>query len=207
MKVKIQHWIYLAIFIIASLWSGYNAYDLTLWFLEAGMCLVGVAVLIFTYTRFRFTELTYAFILIHIIVLLIGAHYSYAKVPAFDWLAEAFGWTRNNYDKLGHFMQGFVPAMIIREVLMRRQVLQKKSWLPFIVVSICLAISAFYELIEWWVAVSMKDVGNDFLGTQGYEWDTQSDMFLAMIGATTMLILFSKLQNMQIKQLTAEDTE
>ncbi len=198
--MKKKYWVYLIIFFAVALWSGINPYETGLWFLEAGMCLVGVAILALTFKRFKFTDLTYTFILIHIIILFIGAHYSYAKVPLFDWIRDVFDQSRNNYDKVGHFAQGFVPAMIARELLIRLDVVKKRSWLPFLVVSICLAISAFYELIEWWVAVLSNDVADDFLGTQGYVWDTQSDMFCAMIGAICMLIFFSKLQDKQIQQ-------
>lgn len=198
--MKKKYWVYLIIFFAVALWSGINPYETGLWFLEAGMCLVGVAILALTFKRFKFTDLTYTFILIHIIILFIGAHYSYAKVPLFDWIKDVFDQSRNNYDKVGHFAQGFVPAMIARELLIRLDVLKKRSWLPFLVVSICLAISAFYEFIEWWVAVLSNDVADDFLGTQGYVWDTQSDMFCAMIGAICMLIFFSKIQDKQIQQ-------
>lgn len=199
-RVKKTHWVYLAIFVLVGLWSAIHAYGSTLWILEALPCIIGIALLVFTYKRFQFTDITYLFILIHFIILFVGAHYTYARVPAFDWLSELFGWGRNNYDKLGHFAQGFIPAMVVREVLIRLDVLKKRSWLPFIVVSICLAISAFYELFEWWAAVIFKQSADDFLGMQGYEWDTQSDMFCAMIGAITMLILLSKIQDKQIKE-------
>ncbi|MDU1890493.1 MAG: DUF2238 domain-containing protein [Dysgonomonas sp.] len=196
-----KHWVFLIIFLIVGIWSGINPYETGLWFLEAGMCLVGVAILVMTFKRFKFTNMTYVFILIHLIILFVGAHYSYAKVPLFDWIKEVFDQSRNNYDKVGHFAQGFIPAMIARELLIRLKVLNKRSWLPFLVVSICLAISAFYELIEWWVAVLSNDGAEDFLGMQGYEWDTQSDMFCAMIGAICMLVFFSRLQDKQIKKL------
>lgn len=196
-----KHWIFLIIFFIVGIWSGINPYETGLWFLEAGMCIVGVAILAFTFKRFRFTDMTYVFILIHLIILFVGAHYSYAKVPLFDWIKEVFDQSRNNYDKVGHFAQGFIPAMITRELLIRLDVLKKRSWLPFIVVCICLAISAFYELIEWWVGALSDDGADDFLGTQGYVWDTQSDMFCAMLGAICMLIFFSKLQDKQISKL------
>lgn len=195
-----KHWIFLIIFFIVGIWSGINPYETGLWFLEAGLCIVGVAILAFTFKRFRFTDMTYVFILIHLIILFVGAHYSYAKVPLFDWIKEAFDQSRNNYDKVGHFAQGFIPAMIARELLIRLDVLKKRSWLPFIVICICLAISAFYELIEWWVGALSDDGADDFLGTQGYVWDTQSDMFCAMLGAICMLIFFSKLQDKQISR-------
>lgn len=200
-KKDIKYGIYLLIFVTVTIWSGYKPYEVGLWFLEAGMCLVGVAILLVTYRKFEFTGMTYFFILVHLIILLIGAHYSYARVPAFDWLKEAMDWSRNNYDKVGHFAQGFVPAMIAREIIIRKDVVKKKSWIPFFVVCICMAISAFYEFIEWWSALVFTGSAEDFLGMQGYEWDTQSDMFCAMIGAICMLILLSKVQDKQINKL------
>ncbi|MDR2955937.1 MAG: DUF2238 domain-containing protein [Prevotella sp.] len=205
--MKIKYWVYLAIFLVATIWSGIGAYEAGLWFLEAGMCLVGVAILIATFKRFKFTDMTYFFILVHILILLVGAHYSYARVPLFDWIREVFDQSRNNYDKVGHFAQGFIPAMIARELLIRLEVIRKKSWIPFLVICICLAISAFYELIEWWVAVLSKDGAEDFLGMQGYEWDTQSDMFFAMIGAICMLLFFSGWQNKQIQKLDSIESD
>lgn len=202
---KIQILIYIFIFIIVAAWSGYKSYEPWLWYLEAGICLLGLFVLIITYKRFQFTNMTYIFILIHFIILFIGAHYSYAKVPLFEWIKDLMDSDRNNYDKVGHFAQGFVPAMISRELLIRLNVVNKKSWIPFFVISICLAISAFYELIEWWVAAFSTDGADDFLGTQGYIWDTQSDMFCALIGSITMLIFFSKLQNKQIREISSKD--
>ena len=203
--IEKKYWIYLLIFLAVAIWSGIGAYEVGLWFLEAGICIVGVAVLIVTFKRFKFTDMTYFFILIHLIILLVGAHYSYARVPLFDWIKEIFEQSRNNYDKVGHFVQGFIPAMIARELLIRLNVVCKKSWIPFFVVCICLAISAFYELIEWWVAVLSGDGAEEFLGMQGYVWDTQSDMFCAMIGAICMLIFFSKLQDKQIRKIEDSD--
>ena len=192
---------FLVVFGLVTVWSGYNAFDTTLWFLEAGICLVGVAVLAITYHKFRFTDLSYIFILVHLIILLIGAHYSYAEEPFFNWLRDYFDLKRNNFDKVGHFAQGFVPALITRELLIRLHVIEKKSWLPFFVVCVALSISACYEFIEWWASGIFKQAAEDFLGTQGYIWDTQSDMFCAFIGAITMLVLLSKLQNKQISKL------
>lgn len=165
-----KYWIFLSIFLLITIWSGIGAYEVGLWFLEAGMCLIGVAILVLTFKKFQFTDMTYIFILIHLIILLVGAHYSYARVPLFDWIQEVFNQSRNNYDKVGHFAQGFIPAMIARELLIRLDVIKKKSWIPFLVVSTCLAISSVYELIEWWVALLSKDGADDFLGMQGYEW-------------------------------------
>jgi putative membrane protein len=193
-----------AILLIVTVWSGYRAFHLTLWFLEAGFCFIGIGILAATYKRFRFTELTYFFIFLHIIILLVGAHYSYSRVPLFSWLQEMMGSSRNNYDKLGHFAQGFIPALIVREILIRLQVLRLRSWLPFLVTCVCLSISAFYELIEWWCAGIFKQSAEDFLGMQGYIWDTQSDMLCALIGAICMLILLSKPQDKQIAALTGE---
>lgn len=203
-KIRKQLWFYLAIFLITALWSGYNSFDPVLWWLEAGICIVGVVILVYTYRRFQFTGITYFFILVHLIILLVGAHYSYARVPLFDWLSQVFDWSRNNYDKLGHFAQGFIPAMIARELMIRLEVIKKRSWLPFLVICICLAISAFYELIEWWVALLSSDSAEDFLGMQGYVWDTQSDMFCAMLGAICMLLFFSKIQDKQIDKIRKE---
>lgn len=201
-----KYWAFLIIFLAVAIWSGIGAYEVGLWFLEAGMCIVGVAILIFTFKRFRFTDMTYIFILLHLIILLVGAHYSYARVPLFDWIGEVFDHSRNNYDKVGHFAQGFIPAMVARELLIRLDVVRKKGWIPFFIICICLAISAFYELIEWWVAVLSNDGAEDFLGMQGYEWDTQSDMLMAMLGAICMLLFFSKLQNKQIQKIENKET-
>lgn len=199
-----KYWIFLVIFFAVAIWSGIGAYEIGLWFLEAGICVAGVAVLALTFKRFKFTDMTYFFILIHLIILFVGAHYSYARVPLFDWIKEVFDQSRNNYDKIGHFAQGFIPAMIARELIIRLDVVKKKGWIPFFVVCICMAISAFYEFIEWWVAVLSGDGAEDFLGMQGYEWDTQSDMFFATIGAICMLIFFSRLQDRQIKRINKE---
>lgn len=200
-----KYWFFLIIFTLVAVWSGYQPYEAGLWFLEAGICLAAVIVLMNTFKRFRFTDMTYIFILIHLIILFVGAHYSYARVPLFDWVKKVFDQDRNNYDKVGHFAQGFIPAMVARELLIRLDVVRKKGWIPFFVTCICLAISAFYELIEWWTAVLSGDGAEDFLGTQGYVWDTQSDMFCAMIGAICMLIFFSRLQDRQINKMARPD--
>lgn len=200
-----KYWVFLIIFALVAVWSGYQPYEAGLWFLEVGICLAAVIVLMTTFKRFRFTDMTYIFILIHLIILFVGAHYSYARVPLFDWVKEIFDQDRNNYDKVGHFAQGFIPAMVARELLIRLDVVRKKGWIPFFVICICLAISAFYELIEWWTAVLSGDGAEDFLGTQGYVWDTQSDMFCAMIGAICMLIFFSRIQDKQISKMAHSD--
>jgi putative membrane protein len=187
--------------IAVVLWSGWHPYDRFTWWLEASPGLAGIVVLLATYRRFRFTRLVYTLIALHVCVLCVGGHYTYARVPLFDWLRPIFAWQRNNYDRLGHFMQGLVPAMIAREIIIRLQVLKRQNWLPFVVVSICLAISAFYELIEWWTALLSGSAANDFLGSQGDVWDTQSDMCVALIGAISALLLLSALHNRALRNL------
>ena len=150
---------------------------------------------------FPLTPLLYFWILLHCIVLMIGAKYTYAEVPLFDSIREAFGWERNNYDKVGHFMQGFVPALIAREILLRKKIVNTNIWRNFIVLSICLAFSAFYELIEWWAALLIGEDADAFLGTQGYVWDTQSDMAWALFGAMVCLITQRKAHDQQICSL------
>ena len=181
-------------------WSGWRAYDRFTWWLEISPGLAAIILLVLTYRRFRFTSLVYVLIALHISVLCVGGHYTYARVPLFDWLRPLFGWQRNHYDRLGHFMQGFVPAIISREVLLRLAVLNRKSWLPFVVVSICLAISAFYELVEWWTALFSGSAANDFLGTQGDVWDTQADMCFALIGAIVALIFLSRIHDRALEK-------
>lgn len=187
--------------ILVILWSAWRPHDRFTWWLEVAPGLVGIVVLLATYRRFRFTTLCYTLIALHICVLCVGGHYTYARVPLFDWLRPLFAWQRNNYDRLGHFMQGFVPAIIARELLLRLGVLARKNWLPFVVLSICLAISALYELIEWWTALLNGAAANDFLGSQGDVWDTQADMCVAVVGATAALVLLSALHSRAIRKL------
>jgi putative membrane protein len=162
---------------------------------------VALIVLFLTRERFPLTSLAYWLILIHSIILMVGGHYTYAEVPAGDWVRDLTGGERNNYDKLGHLAQGFIPAIVVREILVRNYVVAKRSWLAVIVVSICLAFSAFYELIEWWVALLSAEAAESFLGTQGYVWDTQSDMFLALLGAVIALLMLSRIHDRQIREL------
>jgi len=173
-------------------WSGVKPHDFFTWFLEVLPALIALIILIITYKYFKFTRFIYWLILIHAIILMVGGHYTYAQVPLFNWIRDAFNLTRNHYDKVGHFVQGFVPAIIVREILIRKSPLKPGKWLFFIVVSICLAVSAFYELIEWWVALATGSAAEAFLGTQGYVWDTQSDMALALLGAILALIFLSR---------------
>lgn len=166
--------------------------------LEVIPALIGAILLAATYNSFRLTPVLYGFILLHCLVLMIGGHYTYAEVPFFDGL---FGADRNNYDKLGHFLQGFVPALLAREILIRKHIVNGRGWQNFFIISICLAFSAFYELIEWWVAIASGEDAEAFLGTQGYVWDTQSDMALALLGACCALIVLPILHNKQLAAL------
>jgi|TARA_B110000240_G_scaffold158119_1_gene176057 putative membrane protein len=187
---------WLSLFFGVLIWSGINPKDQFTWLLEVIPAMIGLALIASTYKYFKLTSLLYFFILVHCIVLMIGGHYTYAEVPLFDNL---FGSERNNYDKVGHFFQGFVPALLAREILLRKQVVNGRGWLTLFVISVSLAFSAFYELIEWWVAVLTGENAEAFLGTQGYVWDTQSDMALALFGAICSLLLLSKLHDTQLK--------
>jgi len=190
-------------FLSVLVWSGIGPHDYPTWLLEVVPALVAAAVLWFTRERFPLTRLTYILILIHCIILMVGGHYTYAEVPLGEWVKEAFDQTRNNYDKLGHFAQGFIPAIVAREILVRKKVVNFPGWRDFLIVCICLAISAFYELIEWWVALLSAEAADSFLGTQGYIWDTQSDMWLALLGAVAALILLSRWHDRQLALVRA----
>jgi putative membrane protein len=182
-------------------WSSWRPHDRFTWWLEVAPGIAGIAILLATYKRFQFTTLCYTLIALHICVLCVGGHYTYARVPAFDWLRPVFGWERNHFDRLGHFMQGFVPAMIAREMFMRLQIVNRKKWIPFLVVSVCLAISAFYELIEWWTAHLSGSAADDFLGTQGDVWDTQEDMCMALIGVVCALLFLSYFHDRALRKI------
>jgi len=192
---------WIAIFSAVLIWSGIGPHDYPTWLLEVAPAIIAAAVLWFTRERFPLTRLTYTLILIHCIILMVGGHYTYAEVPLGDWVKEAFDQTRNNYDKLGHFAQGFVPAIVAREILIRLKVVNFPGWRDFLIVCVALAISAFYELIEWWVALLSEEAADSFLGTQGYIWDTQSDMWLALLGAVSALVLLSRLHDRQLRKL------
>lgn len=176
-------------------WSGINPKDQFTWFLEVVPTIIGVILIATTYKSFKLTPILYFFILAHCLVLMVGGHYTYAEVPLFDGL---FGAERNNYDKVGHFFQGFVPALLAREILIRKGIVNGDFWRNIIIVSFCLAFSAFYELIEWWVALGTGEDAEAFLGTQGYIWDTQSDMGLALLGAICALLTLSTVHNKQL---------
>ena len=192
---------WLAIFFAVLLWSGINPRDFLTWVLEVTPAVIGLGVLAATRKKFPLTPLLYVLILLHSIVLMVGGHYTYAEVPLFDDLSRLLGGEQNNYDKLGHLMQGFVPALVGRELLIRLHVVNGRGWLNFIIVCICLAISAVYELIEWAVAWLTGADGDFFLGTQGYIWDTQSDMARAMWGAIFALISMSRFHDRQLLHL------
>lgn len=186
---------WLAIFWGVFFWSAVSPRDYFTWFMEVAPALAAFVILQVTRKRFPLTNLAYSLILVHSIILMVGGHYTYAEVPLFDWIRDMLHQTRNNYDKIGHFAQGFIPAIITREILIRKDVVQRGPWLRFIVVSICLAVSAVYEFIEWWTAVLTGDAAEAFLGTQGYQWDTQADMLFAFIGAITALALLGRVHD------------
>jgi putative membrane protein len=190
---------WLALFFLTLAWSGWKPHDFPTWWLEVAPALVALAILVFTRKRFPLTTLAYWLILVHAIILMVGGHYTYAEVPLGDWVRDWMGGDRNNYDKLGHLAQGFIPAIVIREILVRNGVVARKGWLSPIVICICLAISAFYELIEWGGALLSGEAADSFLGTQGYIWDTQSDMFLALLGAGLALVLLGREHDRQIR--------
>ncbi len=192
---------WIVIFMAVLIWSGIAPKDFMTWCLEVFPAVLGAVVLGRTRDRFPLTPLVYALILVHCVILMVGGHYTYAEVPLGDWARDAFDGSRNNYDKLGHFAQGLVPALIARELVIRQNVFNSARWRDFFIVSFCLGFSAFYELIEWWVALLSDEAAESFLGTQGYIWDTQSDMGLALLGVIVGLLLLSKIHDKQLSKL------
>ncbi|WP_047553203.1 DUF2238 domain-containing protein [Methylotenera sp. G11] len=182
-------------------WSAIAPHDYFTWFLEVFPVLVALPLLLITCRRFPLTNLVYGLIALHMVILLVGGHYTYAEMPVFNWLRDYYGWDRNYYDRVGHVAQGFVPAMLAREVLLRTSPLKPGKWLFFIVVCVCLAISAFYEFIEWWVALASGSDAVAFLATQGDIWDTQWDMFLAFAGAVSAQLLLANMHLRQMRQM------
>jgi putative membrane protein len=182
-------------------WSGVAPHDRFTWLLEVAPVLIGVPVLLATGRRFPLTPLLYTLLAVHACILMVGGKYTYAEVPAGFWVSDALGLARNHYDRLGHFAQGFIPAILAREILVRTSPLRGSRWLPFVVVAFCLAFSAFYEMIEWWTAVLAGASSTAFLGTQGDVWDTQWDMFLALIGAASALLVLSRAHDRQLARL------
>ena len=193
--------IWIAVLAGVFIWSAIEPLDRMTWYLEVFPVIIGVVVLAATYHSFRLTPLLYVLILLHCVVLLVGGHYTYAEVPLFNEMKSVFGFERNNYDKIGHIMQGFVPAMIARELIIRLDIIRGRYWRGFFTICFCLALSALYELLEWWVALASEQAAEAFLGTQGYEWDTQSDMGYALTGAVAALVLLSRLHDRQLREL------
>ncbi len=193
--------LFVIIFLVGLLISGIQPKDYFTWFLEVLPALITFVALVLTYSRFRFTDMVYLLLLVECYILFIGGHYTYAEVPLFNWIRDCFGHGRNNYDKLAHFTQGFIPAMVVRELLIRFAVIARKNCLGFVTVCICVTISAVYEFFEWFVAVATGEAAEAFLATQGYMWDTQSDMLMAMIGATVAMLSLSRWQDRQIEAL------
>jgi putative membrane protein len=191
----------LALVLAVLAWSGIAPHDRLTWWLEVTPALIGLAILLPTRRRFPLTPLVYTLIALHMMILCVGAKYTYALVPAGDWVGEFFHSARNPYDRLGHFAQGFVPAMIAREIFIRKNVIASAAWRAFLVVSVCLAFSAVYELVEWLVALTSGEASDAFLGTQGDNWDTQKDMCMALIGATTALATLSHWHDRQLARL------
>ncbi|MDA0788934.1 MAG: DUF2238 domain-containing protein [Proteobacteria bacterium] len=203
-KDRIGICLWLLVYGIVLLWSAIEPKDRITWWLEVSPAMIGLVILVWTWQRFRLTTLLYVLILLHCLVLMVGGHYTYAEVPLFNDLKSVFGFERNNYDKLGHFMQGFMPAILAREILIRLQVTKSRPWMVLFVISVCLAFSALYELIEWGVALISDEAAESFLGTQGYVWDTQSDMAWALFGATTALVLLSRWHDAALTKMTVK---
>lgn len=193
--------LWVIVFLAFFIWSAIQPYDYFTWLLEVAPAAIAFVVLAVTHRSYPLTPLSYYLILAHCIVLIIGGHYTYAHVPWFDTLREMTNGSRNNYDKVGHFFQGFVPAIVFRELIIRQNIIPRKRWQPLFVVCACLAVSAVYELIEWGVALCSGESADEFLGTQGYAWDTQSDMGYALLGACIALALLSTTHNRQIQHL------
>ncbi|HSQ86300.1 MAG TPA: DUF2238 domain-containing protein [Desulfobacterales bacterium] len=202
MPSKRYHIILLIVVLVFWVWSGIKPQDTRLtWVLETFPFMIALPVMLITYKRFQLTDLTYTLIAIHAMILMLGGHYSYAKVPLGFWMEEWFGWTRNNYDKIGHLMQGFGPAIYTREIIARTSPLKRGKWLGFMSVAVPLAFSAIYEIIEWLASLTNPTDTEAFLGTQGYIWDTQTDMFLCLIGSILALIFLTKLHNRYLSKI------
>lgn len=194
----------LLIVMVFCLWSGISPKDTRLtWILETAPFFMALPVMLFTYRRFPLTDLTYTLIAVHAMILMLGAHYSYAKVPLGFWMQDWFGWTRNNYDKIGHLMQGFGPTIYVREIVSRTSPLKRGKWLGFFSVAVPLAFSAIYEIIEWLASLTDPTDTEAFLGTQGYIWDTQSDMFLCLVGSLIALAVLTKVHNRYLSGMDA----
>ena len=193
-------------FAIVLVWSVIHPHDYFTWGLEIFPAILALAGLTLTYRRFQFTTFVYTLIFLHACILFIGGHYTYAEVPLFSWIRDHFHLARNDYDRVGHFAQGFVPALVAREVLLRQKIVLRRGWLFFIVLSICLAVSAAYELLEWRIAVASGTAADAFLGTQGDPWDTQEDMATAAVGALAALLFFSRWHDRLIGRMESNKT-
>lgn len=198
MKATTYHRLLLALVSVVLVWSLVHPHDYLTWLLEVFPALIGGAIVLATYRRFRFTNLVYTLIAIHAVILMIGGHYTYAEVPLFNRLRDAGVFARNDYDKIGHLAQGLVPALITRELLVRTSPLRPGKWLTTLAIAVPGAISAAYEIFEWWVSVATGSAGDAFLGTQGYVWDTQSDMLMCFVGAVAALVLLSRWHDAQL---------
>jgi putative membrane protein len=201
MSKKSKLLLMLVVFFAVLTWSGIHPYDRFTWLLEMSPAAGALILLALTYRRFEFTTMTYFLILIHCIILMIGGKYTYAEVPLFNWLRDTYGLARNSYDGVGHFAQGFIPAIVSREILLRTSPLKRGRWLFFIAICIVLALSAFYELVEWWVSIATGSAGDSFLGTQGDVWDTQKDMGVCLLGSIVSLITLSGLHDKALAKL------
>ncbi|MGI9315780.1 MAG: DUF2238 domain-containing protein [bacterium] len=190
--------LWISIFFSVLTWSAIHPKDSLTWVLEVAPALIGFALLVITWKKFRLTQMLYLLILLHSVVLMVGGHYTYSEVPLFDTIKPFFGFERNNYDKVGHIMQGFMPAILSREIIIRNDIVNGRSWMNFFILCICLGFSALYELIEWLVAVISGESADAFLGTQGYVWDTQADMAFALLGAIAALLLLSRAHDRQL---------
>lgn len=197
------YWITLMV-VIALAWSGIAPFDRLTWYLEIFPIAVALPVLYVTARRFPLTPFLYWLIGFHCLILTLGAHYTYARVPLGFWVQDLFDFTRNNYDRLGHFVQGFVPAIAVREILKRESPVKGGGWLAFLTVAICLAVSACYEFLEWWIAIAVGVGADEFLATQGDVWDTQWDMFLAVCGAIVAIATLSRMHDRAIARLVAQ---
>lgn len=186
---------------IALLWSAVSPTDRLTWWLEVAPVLIAAPLLAFTYRRFPLTQVLYILVALHALVLILGGTYTYAEVPLGFWLQDMFSLARNPYDKIGHFMQGLVPALVAREILLRGGYIRRGRMLGFLSICVALAVSASYELIEWWAALIMGQGAEEFLGTQGDEWDAQSDMFFALLGALFAMAVFTGIQDRQLRRL------
>ena len=193
----------LAAYVVVLIWSAIRPHDYFTWFMEVFPALIGIAIVIAIQRRARITPLLLVLLTLHAIILMVGGHYTYAEVPLGRWMAHWFGWTRNDYDRIGHFAQGFVPAIAAREIFIRRNVVRSRGWMFAIILLVCLGISAAYELLEWSTALSAGARADDFLGTQGDPWDTQEDMATALVGAFMALVSLPRVHDRQIDSLSA----